>query len=646
MPEWTIENAAELYGLDDWGGDFFGINALGNLTVKATAGEIDLKKVVDELRLRGIDTPILVRLLDTLENRVRHINHCFAVAMDEYEYQGEYRGVYPVKANQQRHVLEKLLSAGRPYHLGVEVGSKPELLAAVAMVDDPDGLIICNGFKDESYLETALLSRRIQEDVVIVLDRPEELGLVLEVSRRLGSTPKLGVRCKLSTPGSGRWRESGGDQAKFGLTLGEIIEMVRALESAGLLDTLMLLHFHIGSQISDIVTIKGALNEAARVFVELHAIGAPLTHLDVGGGLGVNYTGYWDADSPSSVNYETQEYANDVVYWVREVCNQYGVPHPTLVTESGRALVAQHSVLVFDVLGATQRRRRYEPVGLPEEKPLVIEELLEIQGTISEESMVKDLHDVGHLRREFLNLFRYGILDLRWRAVAEQLYVDICSQLLEISRGKDDMPGAEEIEELKFGFADIYYGNFSLFQSLPDSWAVGQEFPVMPIHRLLEEPTEEAVLADLTCDSDGKIDHFIGGNGPSRTLLLHQLGEEGYFLAAFFVGAYQEILGDLHNLFGDTNAVSITVTGDDDYAVDDVVEGETVSEVLRYVEFSPDDLVRRMRRRVDTAVRQGRMGLEQSRGFIKRYIEGLRGYTYLEREYSPTDASKRSRSSE
>ena len=635
MTDWTIDDAIALYGIDRWGRGYFEVGANGAIRLVTPNGPLDLARLTHELRHRGLDTPVLVRLLDVLDARVAHINGCFERAIEAFDYRGEYRGVYPIKVNQQRQVVERLLKAGRPYHLGLEVGSKPELLAAVAMMEDPEALILCNGFKDEKYVETALLCRRLQEDVVITLDRPEELELTLAVAQRLAIEPKLGVRCKLATVGAGRWAESGGDRAKFGLSLTQILEVIRHLESVGMLDCLVLLHFHIGSQISDIATFKLALKEAVRVYVELRKLGAPLHTLDVGGGLGVDYTGFRDNRSDSSLNYDTQEYANDVIYWVRETCDAAGVPHPTLVSESGRSLVAYHSVLVFDVLGTNERTRRSDFSDMPADRPQVVEQLLAIQENLTEESVVEDYHDALHLQREYLNLFRYGVLDVRWRAVAEQLFADICTQILEREQHWSDLPRAEGLRALRVEFADIYYGNFSVFQSLPDVWAIDQLFPLVPLHRLNEPPSRSAIVADLTCDSDGKIDRFVGDATPRRTLRLHALNGEPYLLGAFMVGAYQEILGDMHNLFGDTNAVTVTVGKDGQYEVEHVLEGESIAEALEYVEISATELQRKMRRRIEAAVRQGRLDLKQSRGFLKTYGDALRGSTYLERASTP-----------
>ncbi len=632
VADWTVQQSAELYSIDAWGQGHFSINGDGNLTLQTPSGSLDLKTLVDELSHRGLDTPILIRLLDLLEVRVEHLNGCFARAIEQFDYKGSYRGVYPIKVNQQRHVVEKLLDAGSQFGLGLEVGSKPELLAAVAVMDTPDAPIICNGFKDRRYVETALTARQLQENVVIVLDRPEELDLILSVAEELNLKPQIGVRFKLATIGSGRWWESGGERAKFGLTLSQVLDVVDRLRTAGSLDSLVLLHFHIGSQINDIAHVKQALKEAARVYAELASMGVPLQYLDVGGGLGVDYLGSRTKRSNSSLNYTTQEYADDVVYWVRDLCDELGVAHPTLITESGRSLVAHHALLVFDVLGTTERGKPIDVQAIPPDPPRVIEQLLEIQCEITKESLMEDYHDAQHLRREYLNLFRYGGLSLRWRSVAEQIFADICRQLLAMSHVWRELGDPAELENLKFDFADVYYGNFSLFQSLPDVWAIEQAFPIVPLHRLDERPTQDAILADLTCDSDGKIEHFVTRGELARTIPLHRLNGEPYLLATCMVGAYQEILGDLHNLFGDTNSVCLTVVSDGDYVVDDVVEGEVVGDVLSHVEYETADLLKRMRKRVDSAVRSGRLDIKQSRGFLKTYTEGLRGYTYLERD--------------
>jgi arginine decarboxylase len=494
-------------------------------------------------------------------------------------------------------------------------------------------MIICNGFKDEEYVETALLARRLGQDVIIVLDRPDELILVLDVSKRLGISPKIGVRCKLASRGSGRWEKSGGDRAKFGLTASELVNVVDELAARKMLDALVLLHFHVGSQITDIGAVKRALREAARVYSELRRMGAGVRIMDVGGGLGVDYTGAKGTHSEGSRNYTNEEYARDVIYWIGETCDLHGVPHPDIVSESGRALVAHHSVLVFDVLSATERRGGFDPTELEGmEVPVVVQQLLSVYEEIGGSSPFEAYHDALHLRQEFLNLFQYGLLDLRWRGVAERIFTSLCVDLLVKMRKQDDPP--EELARLEAEFADIYYANFSLFHSLPDAWAIEQVFPVMPLQRLLERPTHRAVIADLTCDSDGMLERFSGPE-EAATLAVHELDGERYLMGAFLVGAYQEILGDYHNLFGDTNAVLVKMAPDGGYDLLEVSEGETVERVLGFVQYSGDDLLRRMRKRIESAVRDGNLSLRQSRGFLKTYGEGLRGYTYLEGEHEP-----------
>ncbi|MCA9562280.1 MAG: biosynthetic arginine decarboxylase [Myxococcales bacterium] len=630
---WSVEDSAKTYAIEDWSNGYFSLSPDGYVMANTANGKVNLLSLVQELHLRGLDTPILLRFMDLLESRVTEINNAFRSAIEEYNFQGRYRGVYPIKVNQHRHVVERLLRRGRDYHLGLEVGSKPELLAAVALFDDPDALLICNGFKDEEYIETALLARRLQEDVIVVLDRIEELDTMLSVSKRLGIPPRIGVRCRLSARGAGKWEDSGGDRAKFGLTVTQLLQVVERLKAEDLADSLSLLHFHVGSQINDIRAVKRALVEATRIYAELYRMGAQPAYMDVGGGLGVSYAGKY---APDALNYSTQEYANDVIYWVKETCDSAGVPHPNLVSESGRALVAHHSVLIFDVMGVDDRSPVFVPPPEGEELPKVLSQLLEVLEAAksgSERTLVEAYHDAVHLRSEFLSMFGHGLLTLSQRAAGERMFAEICRLVSVHVQSWINVP--PDLARLPQRFADVYYCNFSLFQSLPDSWALDQVFPIMPLHRLDEKPTRRAILADLTCDSDGKVDKFSSSTEITRTLPLHSWGDDDYYLGAFLVGAYQETLGDLHNLFGDTNTVLVSVNGVDDYDIEEVVEGDSVQAVLGFVGYSAEELQRRIRKRIETAVRLGRLDLKQSRGFIKTYAAGLRGYTYLEREHDP-----------
>ncbi|HKN50026.1 MAG TPA: biosynthetic arginine decarboxylase, partial [Actinomycetota bacterium] len=625
---WTINDSIELYNVNGWGRDFFSISDAGDIEV--TPGgpgstRIDLKELVDDLRNRGLNLPLLIRFSDILKTRVQQLCGSFQQAIAENDYKGAYRGVYPIKVNQQRHVVEELIEYGRPFNLGLEAGSKPELLVALALQDNPEALILCNGYKDKAYIETALLAQKLGRKVVITMDRMAEIDTILAAARELDIRPVIGVRARLVTKGAGKWVESTGDRSKFGLTTTEMVATVERLRAEGMLDCLQLLHFHIGSQITAIRAIKDALREASRIYVELHALGANMKLLDCGGGLGVDYDGS-QTNFHSSVNYTLQEYAADVVSQVAEACNLKGVPHPDIITESGRALVAHHSVLVFNVLGTNEMLLGQIPETLSKDEALVIRQLYEAYQGVSRKNFQEAYHDALQLKEEAITAFNLGFLDLKARARVEQLFYAICEKILKIVRDLPYVP--DELEGLEKQLSDTYYCNFSLFQSLPDHWAVRQLFPTMPIDRLNRPPSRRAVLADLTCDSDGKIDQFIDLRDVKNFLELHQVNGEPYYIAAFLVGAYQEILGDLHNLFGDTDAVHVRVDGDD-YRVEHVVEGDSVAEVLSYVQYSKDDLISRVRRSMEVALREKRITPAESGRLMRRYEEGLEGYTYL-----------------
>ncbi len=625
---WTVKDSAELYNVDGWGHGFYSINAAGHVEV-APAGpgspRIDLKELVDDLRSRGLNLPILIRFSDVLKTRVQQLNEAFRQAIADNDYRGSYKGVYPIKVNQQRHVVEELVEYGRPYHLGIEAGSKPELLVALALQDNPEALILCNGYKDRAYIETALLAQKLGRQVIITMDRLGELDAILAASRDLGIRPTIGVRARLSTRGAGKWVESTGDRSKFGLTSSEIVNAVERLRSAEMLDCLQLLHFHIGSQISAIRAIKDALREASRIFVELHSLGANMRFIDCGGGLGVDYDGS-RTNFHSSVNYTLEEYAADVVSEIAEACRQKGVPHPDIVTESGRALVAHHSVLVFNVVGTAEMLLGQIPESLGENEHRVIEQLYETYAGVTRKNFQEAYHDALQLKEEATYAFNLGVLDLKGRSRVEQLFWATCEKILKIVRDLPYVP--DELESLERHLSDTYYCNFSLFQSIPDHWAVRQLFPTLPIDRLDQAPSRRAVLADLTCDSDGKIDQFIDLKDVRHFLDVHPLNGEPYYIGCFLVGAYQEILGDLHNLFGDTDAVHVRLDGDD-YRVEHVVEGDSVSEVLSYVQYSKNNLVSRVRQAVEVALREKRLTLAESGRLMRRYEEGLAGYTYL-----------------
>jgi arginine decarboxylase len=630
---WTVRDSAALYNVAGWSAGYFRVNEAGHVEVRPSGAEgpgIDLYDLVLDLERRGLDMPLLMRFSDILHSRVKTLVGCFDKAIEEYGYHGRYRGVYPIKVNQQHQVVEELVRFGRPYGLGLEAGSKPELLAGLALLDHPDALLVLNGYKDVEYMETALLAQKLGRYPIVVIDRFRELDPLVAAARRLGIRPHIGVRAKLSTRGAGKWMESTGDRSKFGLTASEIVALVDTLRGARMLDCLELLHFHIGSQISAVRAIKDAMREASRLYVELVKAGAGLRFLDAGGGLGVDYDGS-STNWPSSTNYTLQEYANDVVSTIQDACEETGVPHPDIVTESGRALVAHHSVLVFNVLDVNRVLAGQAPPREDEEdEPAVIRQLAETWRSISRKNFQEAYHDALQLKEEATNLFNVGLLDLRGRARVEQLFWGCCEAILEIIRGLEYVP--DELEGLERGLADTYYGNFSVFQSVPDHWAVRQLFPVVPLHRLDERPTRRGVVADLTCDSDGKIDQFIELRDVKGALELHPVNGRPYYLGVFLVGAYQEILGDLHNLFGDTNAVHISQDAETGYRIDHVVEGDSVTEVLGYVQYQKSHLVQRVRQANEEALRRGLLTFEESALLMRRFEQGLAGYTYLEGE--------------
>jgi len=608
------------------------VSPKGRVLVRPRRGEgpgIDLLELVQDLRRRGLRTPLLVRFSDILATRVRGLCESFRHAMAEYGYGGSYLGVYPIKVNQQRHVVEEIVQHGAPHRVGLEAGSKPELLVALALLDTPDALIVCNGYKDRAYVELALLAQRLGRTPVVVIDRAHELDLVIKTARELGIRPHLGIRARLSTRGAGKWVDSTGDRSKFGLSALEIVNAVERLRSEDMLDCLELVHFHIGSQITAIRAHKDALAEGSRVFVGLHQLGARPKLIDVGGGLGVDYDGS-NTNFHSSMNYSLQEYANDVVSSLEDACDEAGVPHPDIVTESGRAMVAHHSVLVFDVLGVNEVRSGEPPPPVEEADPKILHELSEVWTNVSQKNVQEAYHDLLQLKEEAATLFSLGYLDLQRRAQVERLFWACCEKVERVVHELPHVP--EDMEDLEKSLADTYYGNFSVFQSAPDHWAVKQLFPVMPIHRLDEEPTRRGVFADLTCDSDGKIDRFIDQRDVKDVLELHSFTGAPYYMGMFLVGAYQEILGDLHNLFGDTDAVHVRLEDDGSYSVDHVVEGDAVDDVLHYVQYERRALIEKVRRTIEVALRQERISLEESARLRRRYQQGLEEYTYLSRD--------------
>ncbi|MBI4569085.1 MAG: biosynthetic arginine decarboxylase [Planctomycetes bacterium] len=632
---WAPERSAKLYGIDDWGAGYYRVDPAGHVVVtpRADGRAVDLYNLAKDLEERGHAFPLLVRFPDILESQVRRISEAFYTAIQEYQYAGAYRGVFPIKVNQQRHVVEDLLRVGKPYQIGLEAGSKPELMIALAMPGQTDGLIICNGYKDPSYIETALLAQRIGRRPIVVVERFQELEFLIAASRRLAIEPIIGLRARLGTQGSGRWEGSGGHRAKFGLTATEMMEAVERLKAAQLLPCLKLLHFHIGSQITRIAALKEAVREASRFFVELVDLGAPLEFLDVGGGLGVDYDGS-QTESESSRNYSAEEYAASVVSLLDEACKARQVKPPTIITEAGRALLAYSSVLVVEVLDHDKVDSSL-PASVPRSAHQTVRELSKVLRHISSKNYQEAYHDAVELRDEALTLFKLGFLRLAERADVERLFWAVSEKVLGFVRADEYPP--PELAGLESSVADRFYCNFSVFQSTPDIWAVDQLFPIMPIHRLDEEPARRGVLADLTCDSDGKIDCFIDFPKPKSALELHAPKPgEPYLVGIFLVGAYQEILGDLHNLFGDTNVAHVLLT-DEAYRVESVVAGDSIAEVLGYVQYDRDTLLDNMRRAGEQSVQEKRLTLEQYRLLMRHYEASLAGYTYLVAENGKTE---------
>ena len=632
-----MTDSVELYHVNAWGQGYFGINDAGHVTVRPEqiAGrEIDLFEVVQGLKARELTTPVVVRFSGILAHRLRKLNDAFARAIAENDYRNRYAAVFPIKVNQQRLVVEEVYRYGADFGFGLEAGSKPELLAVMAMTENsPDRLIVCNGFKDDSYIETAMLATKLGRTIVPVVENFSELDLILKHADRLGVKPKIGIRVKLASEGSGRWRDSAGEKSKFGLFITEILEAVDVLKRRGMLDCLKLVHCHPGSQLQDIRRVKEAINELAHVYAELKLLGAGLEYIDVGGGLGVDYDGS-GTNYASSMNYDMQEYASDVVYRVASVCNARGIEHPVIVSESGRAIAAHHSVLIFNTLG-TSALDQFHVTGREDQQyadrqlPQPVQDLLGAYREVSDRTLVECWHDALTAREQCLQMFKLGLLSLEFRGLAERLYWATCAKIRDHARKLEETP--EELEDLENILSDIYFCNMSVFQSLPDSWAIDQLFPIMPIHRLEECPQRRAVLADITCDSDGKIDRFVSHREVKRTLELHdyRAGDE-YYLAAFLVGAYQETLGDLHNLFGDTHVVHIRLADDGTWCIDEVVMGDTANRVLEYMEYDVAELYPALARDCERAIRDGRMTVAESQA-LKRFYEGeLNGYAYLE----------------
>lgn len=630
MPNWTPEKSAESYGINNWGNGYYRVNQNGNISVTPTGTDgrsVDLYELTQDLLERGIRVPIMIRFPEIIKSRVELLAGCFQRACQEHNYKGQYSGVYPIKVNQQRHLVEELVRHGKDLRLGLECGSKPELLVVLALAKNENALIICNGFKDQEYIETALLSQKLGRQTIIVADRKDELPMIIAGAKKFNCRPKIGFRAKLNTQGAGKWVDSSGARSKFGLTSMEIVEGVELLRKEGMLDCLELLHYHIGSQVPAITSIKSSLKEAARFYVELYKMGAGLKYIDVGGGLGVDYDGSGSSDS--SINYSEQEYANDIVSGLQILCDDNNIPHPNIVTESGRSLVAHHSVLIFNVMGVNDLHREQPPRPVEKADHSLMREMQYIYEKVNNDNLNELFNDLCQAKQETLNLFTYGMLSLEQRAWCETMYFAIATKMVKLS----DAPDYEDISAaLKEELCDTYFCNFSLFQSLPDSWAVGQVFPVMPIHRLNEEPTRSATLADLTCDSDGKIEKFIDPETgePKKTINIHQFNEgEQYYVGVFMTGAYQEILGDLHNLFGDTDAVHVSLN-DMGYTIDHYVPGDTVTEVLSYVQYDRTAMVDNVRQATEDSIQKGTITKQEARLLVRHYEEGLSGYTYLE----------------
>lgn len=631
MRRWRIEDSAELYNISGWGRKYFDINERGHVQVTPREGyaSVDLKEVLDELQVKDVTCPVLLRFPDILDNRIEKISSCFKRAAEEYDYKAQNFIIYPIKVNQMRPVVEEIVTHGKKFNIGLEAGSKPELHAVLATNIAENALIICNGYKDENYVELALLAQKMGRRIFLVAEKLNELKLISNVAKRIGIIPNVGIRIKLSSSGSGKWEESGGDQSKFGLNSSELLEALDFLQKNKLTESLKLIHFHIGSQITKIRRIKTALREATQFYVQLTNMGFSIDFIDIGGGLGVDYDGTRNSASESSMNYSIQEYANDSVSALVDVCVKNGIRQPNIITESGRSLTAHHSVLIVNVLETTSLPAWNEAEEISADDHELARELYQIWDKLNQPRLFESWHDALQIREEALDLFSLGLLDLRTRAQIEKLFWSIAREVGEIASSMKHPP--EELRKISKMLPDKYFCNFSLFQSLTDSWAIDQVFPIIPITRLDEKPTRTCTIQDITCDSDGKINNFISVHGTSNSLPVHTVKPgENYYLGVFLVGAYQEILGDMHNLFGDTNAVHINVYKDH-YEIDRIIDGETVAEVLDYVQFSPKQLARNVEKWVTSSMKMGSITPEEGREFLSNYRSGLYGYTYLEK---------------
>ena len=630
MKKWTIEDSKELYNINGWGTSYFGVNEAGHVYVTPCKDntQLDLCEIMDELVLRDVTPPVLLRFPDILDNRIEKTSSCFDLARKEYKYEGENFIIYPIKVNQMQPVVDEIISHGRKFNLGLEAGSKPELHAVIAVQCQSDSPIICNGYKDQSYIELALLAQKMGKRIFIVVEKLNEIDIIAKAAKKLNVMPNIGIRIKLATSGSGKWAESGGDASKFGLTASELLQALDKLDEKGMHDCLRLIHFHIGSQITKIRRIQTALTEAAQYYVNLKKMGYNVDFVDCGGGLGVDYDGTRSSSSESSVNYSIQEYVNDCVSTFVDAANKHGIPHPNIITESGRNVAAHHSILVINVLETASLPEMSEEFEAKDTDHQLVRELYKIWDNINSRNMLEDWHDAEDIREEALDLFRMGMIDLKTRAQIESIYWSITNEVAELVHHQKHVP--DELRDIDKRIADKYFCNFSLFQSMPDSWALDQIFPIMPIDRLDERPSRNATLQDITCDSDGKVGTYVN-NGHQKTYLpLHAIRNgEHYYIGVFLVGAYQEILGNMHNLFGDTNAVHISVD-DDSYSIDKTIDGETVADVLEYVQYDPKRLVRRLESWVSKAVAEEKITTEEGKEFISNYRAGLYGYTYLE----------------
>ena len=631
MRRWRIEDSAELYNITGWGLKYFSINDNGHVQVTPREGcaSVDLKELMDELQIRDITAPVLLRFPDILDNRIEKISRCFKQAAEEYKYGAQNFIIYPIKVNQMRQVVDEIVSHGKKFNIGLEAGSKPELHAVLATNIDEHNLIICNGYKDENYVELALLAQKMGRRIFLVVEKLNELHLIARLAKRIGVRPNIGIRIKLSSSGSGKWEESGGDHSKFGLNSSELLEAVDALAKYKMEDCLKLIHFHIGSQITKIRRIKNALREATQFYVQLTKMGFSIDFIDIGGGLGVDYDGTRSSASENSMNYSIQEYANDAISAIVDACEKNGLKQPNVITESGRSLSAHHSILIIETLETTQLPVWNDNEEVSDSDHELARELYQIWDRLGQQSLLESWHDALQIREEALDRFSLGMLDLHTRAQIEKLFWSVAREVNDIAKTMRHVP--EELRISKM-LPDKYFCNFSLFQSLPDSWAIDQMFPIMPISRLDEKPTRTATIQDVTCDSDGKINCFISSHGFSNALPIHPIKNgESYYLGVFLVGAYQEILGDMHNLFGDTNTVHVSVHKDG-YEIEQIIDGETVAEVLDYVQYNPKKLVRNVETWVTRSMKSGKITPEEGREFLSNYRSGLYGYTYLEKD--------------